>query len=56
MEKENNNFIYCPICEGRGVGPRGFSCSNCNGVGLGTFFSGKFYYWSLRLGRTVIEL
>ncbi len=51
-----NNFIYCPVCEGRGVAKYGLACSNCGGVGLGTFFANRFYYWSLRLGKTVIEL
>jgi len=56
-EKDSKkNFIYCPVCEGRGLGKYGMSCSNCGGVGLGTFFASRFYYWGLRLGKTVIEL
>ena len=55
-EKTKNQFIYCSVCEGRGSGRHGLFCSNCGGIGLGTFFNGRFFYWGTRLGRTVIEL
>ncbi|MCX6796510.1 MAG: AAA family ATPase, partial [Candidatus Falkowbacteria bacterium] len=51
-----NQFIYCPVCEGRGLGKFGLSCPNCGGIGLGKFFGNRFYYWGMRLGWTVIEL
>lgn len=58
MEKENNNnqFIVCPVCGGGGKKKNGFACPNCGGMGLGVFQSGRFYYWGLNLGNTVINL
>jgi len=52
----NNEFLTCPVCEGSGKGKHGLACSNCGGMGLGTFSHGRFFYWGLKLGRAVIEL
>jgi ATP-dependent Clp protease ATP-binding subunit ClpC len=58
METQTNKpqFIYCPTCEGRGIGKLGMNCPNCGGIGLGKFFGSRIYYWGMRLGWTVIEL
>lgn len=58
MNKKEQNLpsIVCPVCLGTGRSERGFSCSNCAGMGLGSFFQGRFYFWGLKMGRAVIEL
>lgn len=56
MSISNKNYIYCPVCEGRGRGRLNLSCSNCGGIGLGKLFNNKLYYWGLNLGWSVIEL
>lgn len=54
--EEEKKYIYCPTCDGRGTAKFGMSCPNCNGMGLGKLFNGRFFYWGLNLGWTVIEL
>ncbi len=49
-------FISCPVCDGSGKNKIGLACSNCGGLGLGTFYEGQFFYWEPRLGLAVIEL
>lgn len=51
-----NQYIICPVCHGTGATKAGFSCPECAGLGTGTFYLGKFFYWGPRLGRAVIEL
>ena len=53
---KNSQTIVCPVCAGSGKNKYGFSCLNCLGMGLGSFFQGRFFYWGLRMGRAVIEL
>lgn len=49
-------FITCPVCNGDGKNKVGFACPNCAGLGTGTFFRGRFYFWGPKLGRAVIEM
>ena len=49
-------FIHCPVCEGSGKKKTGFDCPNCNGMGMGSFQHGRFFYWGPKLGKAVIEL
>ncbi|MEA3398401.1 MAG: hypothetical protein U9R06_01515, partial [Patescibacteria group bacterium] len=53
---KNNQFIVCPVCSGLGKNKYGLACTNCNGMGVGTFFNGRFFYWGPKLGRALIEL
>ena len=56
-EKSNQDkFIYCPVCEGRGTKALGTDCTDCDGMGLGGFFYNRFFYWGPKLGRAMIEL
>lgn len=50
------NFIICPVCAGKGKTKFGLACSNCSGVGVGSFYHGRFFYWGPKLGRAMIEL
>jgi ATP-dependent Clp protease ATP-binding subunit ClpC len=52
----SNKYIICPECEGRGKNKLGFSCKNCNGMGIGIFYRNTFLYWGLQIGRAVIEM
>jgi len=54
--QSNIQFIACPVCNGMGKTERGLACTNCSGMGLGTFYQGRFFYWGLKLGRAVIKL
>lgn len=59
MERESkkDQYISCPVCDGAGLNKKtGFSCSNCGGLGTGTFNFGRFLYWEPKLGVTIIEL
>lgn len=52
----SNKYIICPECEGLGKNKLGFSCKNCNGMGIGIFYRNTFLYWGLQIGRAVIEM
>lgn len=52
----NRTFVICPVCAGKGKNKLGLSCSNCSGVGIGSFFHGRFFYWGPKLGKAMIEL
>lgn len=54
--KQASQYIMCPVCEGTGRQKLGLDCPNCQGMGLGTFSHGRFFYWGLNLGAAVIEL
>ncbi|MFH1822533.1 MAG: ATP-dependent Clp protease ATP-binding subunit [Patescibacteria group bacterium] len=57
MENENEvQFVSCAKCSGEGRINYGAKCSNCLGLGVGTFLNGYFLFWGLRLGRAVIKL
>ena len=56
MTEQNIQFIICPVCDGSGKNKYNLACSNCSGMGVGTFFGGTFYYWGLRMGIAVIKL
>jgi ATP-dependent Clp protease ATP-binding subunit ClpC len=49
-------YIICPECQGDGKNKIGFACPNCAGLGVGTFFRGRFYFWGPKLSRTIIEM
>jgi ATP-dependent Clp protease ATP-binding subunit ClpC len=49
-------FIVCPVCSGSGKTKLGFACGNCNGMGIGIFSFGRFFFWGPRLGLAMIEL
>lgn len=55
-DKNDTQLIICPKCEGSGNDKAGLSCTNCGGVGCGSFFQGKFIYWGLKIGRATIKL
>ncbi len=55
-KKPENEFIVCPVCSGRGRNKYGLVCTNCAGMGTGTFYNGRFFYWGPKLGRALIEL
>lgn len=53
--KQNYQYIICPDCQGKGkIG--GKTCDHCGGVGLGTFSSGKFHYWSAVYTASSIQI
>src|SRR3989339_1211075 len=57
MDNKNNQpFIICPVCAGKGKTKFGLACPNCSGVGVGSFYHGRFFYWGPKLGRAMIEL
>jgi len=59
MSEQDTNqqqFLTCPACEGRGKNKHGLRCSNCGGLGVGTFYLDRFFYWGPKLGRATIEL
>jgi ATP-dependent Clp protease ATP-binding subunit ClpC len=53
-EKKDLQFISCPVCEGAGESGGKF-CNACGGMGLGVFFSGKFFYWGRNLTKFTIN-
>ncbi len=55
-EKQNIQFITCPVCEGTGKGRHGLSCGNCAGAGIGAFYNGRFFYWGFGLSKAIIKL
>lgn len=55
-EKRKIQFITCPVCSGSGKNKIGLACANCNGMGMGVFVDGIFYYWGPKLGLAVIKL
>lgn len=54
--KDQAKYITCPVCSGKGKSKLGFGCPNCAGMGVGTFFHGRFFYFGPKLGRAMIEL
>ncbi len=59
MERDTkkNQYISCPVCDGSGENRKtGFSCSNCGGLGTGTFNFGRFLHWGPKLSMAIIEL
>ncbi len=54
--KNNYNFIVCPQCHGSGKKNLLMTCDNCQGMGAGSFYEGKFYYWGMGLSPAMIEL
>lgn len=56
QSKQNSiDFIACPACGGAGA-VNGRRCQNCNGIGLGVFSFGKFYYWLEEISQETIVL
>jgi len=53
---QNQSYIICPVCAGRGKNNFGLACANCGGAGVGAFYDGRFFYWGPKLGRAMIEL
>jgi len=59
MEEKNTNepsFITCPDCNGCGRSERKVLCRKCGGIGMGSFFEGKFLYWGALINRSSINL
>ena len=53
-EKFKANFIICPICFAKNKG-KNQTCSECNGLGVGTFHEGYFLYWKQKYNRKVVK-
>lgn len=60
MQEENKKqeiqFIHCLECKSIGEDEKGKDCSNCRGLGLGSFFLGKFLYWNASITKANISL
>ncbi|MCK4554221.1 AAA family ATPase [Candidatus Parcubacteria bacterium] len=57
-EKQQNStqFIVCPSCSGTGKKRHGLTCSNCAGMGVGTFYRERFFYWGPKFSTAYIKL
>jgi len=55
-QKTEQSFIACPVCNGSGLDDKNLSCKNCAGLGLGSFFTGEFLFWGLKISRANIFL
>ncbi len=53
--KQKLQFLTCPECVGKGVGKKGYVCKKCSGLGLGSFFYGRFLYWGIYINKSVIS-
>ncbi len=48
-------FTVCPVCNGAGR-LRTLSCTNCDGMGLGSLFEGRFYFFNLALSPAAVRM
>ena len=50
----NISYITCPKCLGINDGGK-TTCSECGGLGVGTFYNGNFLYWKQKYNRKVVK-
>ncbi len=48
-KKDELQFITCPECQGSGRGEMGFGCFNCQEMGQGVLFKGRFLFFGPKL-------
>ncbi len=54
MDYKDIQFISCSKCGGASSENPKKPCYECSGLGVGTFFKGKFLYWDLEFNKSLI--
>lgn len=56
MQNLEIQFISCPKCGSAKEDDPKKICSECSGIGIGTFFKGKFLFWNFEFDSSLIFL